>query len=112
MKVLEGIAISSWYPFLEGLVGNAAGRASRYSFWILRSEISIYYPTTTMANEQDFSIKVQAEDPKKKDKPENDKPEAGSSAKPVKDAKGEKEGEELVRFYLLRCYGLHSKGSK
>lgn len=52
-----------------------------------------------MANEQDFSIKVQAEDPKKKDKPENVKPEAEGSAKPVKDAKGEKEGEELVRFH-------------
>ncbi len=49
-----------------------------------------------MTKAQEFSIKVQSEDPKKKDEPESENP--GSTSKPTKDAKKEGDGEELVRI--------------
>ena len=50
-----------------------------------------------MTKAQEFSVKVQSEDPKKKDKPENDKATTNGVSKPIKETKGE-EGEELVRW--------------
>lgn len=86
------------YPYLEGPVGNAAGRASRYLLDLkLRTSVN---PSTTMTKAQEFSIKVQSEDPKKKEKPENEKANIEGAPKPVKDAKGEEEGEELVRSFI------------
>lgn len=57
-----------------------------------------------MTKAQEFTIKVQSEDPKKKEKPENDKPDSEGSSKLLKDAKKDakegEEGEELVRCFL------------
>lgn len=56
-----------------------------------------------MADPVEFAIKVQSEDPKKKEKPEDKDKEEGSS-KLLKDVKvkegDEGEGEELVRIGL------------
>jgi len=53
-----------------------------------------------MSKPQEFSIKVQSEDPKKKDKPEGTKPDPPVSSDVKKDGK-EGEGEELVCLYFL-----------
>jgi len=57
-----------------------------------------------MTKAQEFTIKVQSEDPKKKEKPESDKPDFEGSSKLLKDgqkdAKEGEEGEELVRYFL------------
>ncbi|KAF8801079.1 26S proteasome regulatory complex, non-ATPase subcomplex, Rpn1 subunit [Phlegmacium glaucopus] len=47
-----------------------------------------------MTKAQEFTIQVQSEDPKKKEKPLNDKPDSAGSSKLLKDAK-DGEGEEL-----------------
>ena len=69
------------------------GRASR-------TLNAVKYLPTDMTKAQDFSIKVQSEDPKKKDEPESENP--GSTSKPTKDAKKEGDGEELVRISPLK----------
>ena len=51
-----------------------------------------------MTKPQEFTIQVQSEDPKKKDKPLDDKPDLAGSSKLLKDAK-DGDGEELVRGY-------------
>ena len=51
-----------------------------------------------MTKPQEFTIQVQSKDPKKKDKPSNDKPDLAGSSKLLKDAK-DGDGEELVRDY-------------
>jgi len=55
-----------------------------------------------MSKPQEFSIKVQSEDPKKKEKPE-DKPDLEGSSKLLKDDKKKdgEEGEELVRLHVI-----------
>jgi len=53
-----------------------------------------------MSKPQEFSIKVQSEDPKKKEKPD-DKPSLEGSSKLLKDK--EQEGEELVSPDPLLC---------
>jgi hypothetical protein len=55
-----------------------------------------------MSKSQDFTIKVQSEEAKKKDKPLNDKPDFKGSSKLLKDAKAD-EGEELVRDIYSPC---------
>jgi hypothetical protein len=53
---------------------------------------------TIMTEAQDFSIKVQSEDPQKeKEKPKDEQPGSSASSKPAKD---KKDGEELVRVQL------------
>jgi hypothetical protein len=52
-----------------------------------------------MTKPQEFTVQVvQSEDPKKKDKQLNDKPDSAGSSKQLKDAK-DGDGEELVRDY-------------
>lgn len=65
------------------------GRASRYEtvFWLS-------FPPSTMTKAQEFTVKVPAEDPEKKEKPD-DKPNFEGSSRLLKDAK-DGEGEELV----------------
>jgi 26S proteasome regulatory subunit N1 len=56
-----------------------------------------------MTKAQEFTTKVQSEDPKKKEKPESDKPDFEGSKFFIdgkKDAKEGEEGEELVRYFL------------
>jgi hypothetical protein len=53
-----------------------------------------------MTKPQEFTIQVQSEDPKKKEKPLNDKPDLASSSKPLRDAK-DGDGEELVRIHTM-----------
>jgi 26S proteasome regulatory subunit N1 len=48
-----------------------------------------------MTKAQEFSIKVQSEDPEKKEKPEGEQPSAPAASKP---SKVKKDGEELVRL--------------
>ena len=72
--------------------------------------------TTTMSDSQDFTIKVQAEEAKKKEKPLNDKPDFKDSSKLLKDGKAD-EGEELVRdIYSLYIpyliYLIHAVGGR
>ena len=55
-----------------------------------------------MSKSQDFTIKVQSEEAKKKDKPLNDKHDFKGSSKLLKDAKAD-EGEELVRDAYFPC---------
>jgi hypothetical protein len=63
-----------------------------------------------MTKPQEFTIQVQSEDPKKKDKPSKDKPsndkpelDLAGSSKLSKDAK-DGDGEELVRDYTIHSY--------
>ena len=55
-----------------------------------------------MSKSQDFTIKVQSEEAKKKEKPLNDKPDLQGSSKLLKDAKAD-ESEELVRDIYSPC---------
>ena len=55
-----------------------------------------------MSDSQDFTIKVQSEEPKKKEKPLNDKPDSKDSSKLLKDGKAD-ESEELVRDVYSLC---------
>jgi len=69
-----------------------------------------------MSDSQDFTIKVQAEEAKKKEKPLNDKPDFKDSSKLLKDGKAD-EGEELVRdIYSLYIpyliYLIHAVGGR
>lgn len=50
-----------------------------------------------MTKAQEFSVKVQSEDPEKKEKPEGKEPDPSAVSKSAK--KDTKEGEELVVFY-------------
>jgi len=59
-----------------------------------------------MTKPQEFTIQVQSEDPKKKEKPSNEKPDAAGSSKPLKDAK-DGEGEELVRNCTTHILTYH-----
>jgi hypothetical protein len=64
---------------------------------------------TVMTKPQEFTIQVQSEDPKKKEKPEeNEKDKAEGSSKLLKDVKPdskEDEGEELVRMLVVcQCH--------
>lgn len=59
---------------------------------------STSYLLPIMSEPQEFTIQVQSEDPKKKDKPSDDKPDLAGSSRLLKDAK-DGEGEELVRGY-------------
>lgn len=81
---------------MQGTVGNSTGRASRYAFGSCVRNLLSTTLTTTMAKAQDFTIKVQAEDPEKKEKPLSDKPDFEGLSKLTKD----EESEELVRS----CY--------
>jgi 26S proteasome regulatory subunit N1 len=56
-----------------------------------------------MTKPQEFIIQVQSEDPKKKDKPSNDKPDFAGSSKLLKDAK-DGDSEELVRDYTIHTF--------
>ena len=67
---------------------------------------STSYLLPIMTKPQEFTIQVQSEDPKKKDKQSNDKPDLAGSSKPLKDAK-DGDSEELVRDYTL--YTLFNK---
>ena len=58
-----------------------------------------------MTKPQEFTIQVQSEDPKKKDKPSKDKSDLAGSSKPLKDAK-DGDGEELVRDYTIHYTSL------
>lgn len=56
-----------------------------------------------MTKAQEFSISVKSEDPKKKEKPENDKPDLEGSSKllkdgKTKDGKADEDPDELVRY--------------
>jgi hypothetical protein len=72
-----------------------------------------------MTKPQEFTIQVQSEDPKKKEKPSDNKqqPDLAGSSKPLKDAK-EGDGEELVRDntihilnIFLSCYHSQKRTS-
>lgn len=54
-----------------------------------------------MTKAQEFSIKVQSEDPNEKDKPEDEKLGSSMSAKNLKGSKKEGDGEELVCVQFL-----------
>ena len=67
-----------------------------------------------MSKSQDFTIKVQSEEAKKKEKPLNDKPDLKGSSKLLNDAKAD-EGEELVRDIYSSCipflnHAIHAVG--
>jgi len=69
-----------------------------------------------MSKPQEFTIKVQSEDAKKKDKPLNDKANFEGSSKVLKDPK-EDEGEELVCDAYSSCIlplirSLHTVGGR
>lgn len=54
-----------------------------------------------MTNAQEFTITAQSEDPVKKEKPEDEKPDVSTPEKPSKKKdKKDGEGEELVRVHL------------
>ena len=57
-----------------------------------------------MTKPQEFTIQVQSEDPKKKDKPK-DKPDLVGSSKLLKDAK-DGDGEELVRDSTIHILNI------
>jgi 26S proteasome regulatory subunit N1 len=57
-----------------------------------------------MTKPQEFTIKVQSEDPTKKDKPSNVKPDLAGSSK-LSDAK-DGDSEELVRDYTIRIRNI------
>ena len=58
-----------------------------------------------MTKSQEFTIQVQSEDPKKKDKPSNDKPDLAGSSKLLKDAK-DGDSEELVCDYTIHIRNI------
>ena len=58
-----------------------------------------------MTKSQEFTIQVQSEDPKKIDKPLNDKPDLAGTSKLLKDAK-DGDGEELVRDYTMHILDI------
>ena len=56
-----------------------------------------------MTKPQEFTVQVQSEDPKKKDKQLHDKPDSAGSSKQLNDAK-DGDGEELVRDYTIHIF--------
>ena len=58
-----------------------------------------------MTKPQDFTIQVQSEDPKKKDKPSIDKSDLVGSSKLLKDSK-DGDSEELVRDYIVHILNI------
>lgn len=62
-----------------------------------------------MTKPQEFTIQVQSEDPKKKDKPSKDKPDSAGSSKLLKDAK-DGDAEELVRVYTILILNIFYHG--
>ena len=58
-----------------------------------------------MTKPQEFTVQVQSEDPKKKDKQLNDKPDSAGSSKQLNDAK-DGDGEELVRDYTIHVLNI------